>query len=984
MGTRMIATVAVIGGLAWAATSVISTPDSVGQTKPQAAAGPPVDMPKYPVAVELILGVKDAEQTSWQGSVRVSQGRVIDIEVISASRDSSAEGSSFTVRSTRGPAAKKKQASAPAKKKKKQQKKVTAEQQPIVPAVVLVTLDAPSEASMTVTTNRGEISFVLRDLAPGTTKTLLDGQATARRLEASIRLTGRSTEDDYPALAKGKDGSIWLAYVEYTPGRPIDIQQAQARNFDSLESTNNGDRILLRRFDGKTWSAPIAVTDARRDVWRPTVAVDGRGSVIVAWAQPINDDWEILYRRFEPADAPSGPGSWSDEVQVTRTPGSDFNVVSATDATGVVWLAWQAWRTDNFDILAAPVTSSDKTPRLISNSDANDWSPAIAADGKGNVFVAWDTYAAGNYDVRLRIIGEKPRAIPVADTLRFEGRATLACDANNRLWIAYELGDEQWGKDYSTNQFERIGLKNNPGFALYINRTVAVKCLVGDELMTSAASLDAGFSDVLRRNKSVPRLVPDDLGGIWLLLRHHPLAEGGGEVWHSYALRYSGGEWSAPRTLSRSANVLDHRPGAVAHRDGILVAYAGDARTSTQNRDQADVYAAYLSAEKASVPQLKPDVSERRESVAAVHEDEPADVARMRGFTVNYGGKRLRLLRGEFHRHTEYTSHRDGDGLLEDSWRYALDAAKLDWMGNGDHLNGYGHEFMWWQVQKVTDLFQNPPHFIAAHTYERSVVYPSGHRNVMFPRRGIRPLPILEGNELRFGSAEAGAPDVQMLYGYLKRFGGICAVHTSATSMGTDWRDNDPDVEPIVEIYQGHRHNYEHFGAPRAPTQETNIGGYEQAGFVWHALKRQYRLGFQASSDHISTHMSYAVVLTDDVSRQGVIDGFKRRHCYAATDNIVLVVRSDDHLMGEAFTTNKPPALDIEVHAPRHIAKVHVICNNEYVYSNEPNRQDVSLRYTDLAAKPGSTGYYYVRVEQSDGNLAWASPMWITYQSAAP
>ena len=59
------------------------------------------------------------------------------------------------------------------------------------------------------------------------------------------------------------------------------------------------------------------------------------------------------------------------------------------------------------------------------------------------------------------------------------------------------------------------------------------------------------------------------------------------------------------------------------------------------------------------------------------------------------------------------------------------------------------------------------------------------------------------------------APDTQMLYRYLKQFGGIVASHTSGTDMGTDWRDNDPQVEPVVEIYQGDRQNYEMPGAPR-------------------------------------------------------------------------------------------------------------------------------------------------------------------------
>ena len=49
-------------------------------------------------------------------------------------------------------------------------------------------------------------------------------------------------------------------------------------------------------------------------------------------------------------------------------------------------------------------------------------------------------------------------------------------------------------------------------------------------------------------------------------------------------------------------------------------------------------------------------------------------------------------------------------------------------------------------------------------------------------------------------------------------------------------------------------------------------------------------------------------------------------------------------------------------------------------FSTEPNRRDVSLTYTDAAAEPGGAHYYYVRIQQADGNLAWGSPMWITYK----
>src|SRR5205085_9371876 len=107
-----------------------------------------------------------------------------------------------------------------------------------------------------------------------------------------------------------------------------------------------------------------------------------------------------------------------------------------------------------------------------------------------------------------------------------------------------------------------------------------------------------------------------------------------------------------------------------------------------------------------------PDHAPPSAKVPAVHEEEEADIARMRDYRVQAGDKSLRLVRGEFHRHTEYSAHRDQDGLYEDAWRYGLDASGLDWIGVGDYDNGFGVEYHWWQFQKVTDLFQNPPRFV--------------------------------------------------------------------------------------------------------------------------------------------------------------------------------------------------------------------------------------------------------------------------------
>src|SRR5207302_5557841 len=188
--------------------------------------------------------------------------------------------------------------------------------------------------------------------------------------------------------------------------------------------------------------------------------------------------------------------------------------------------------------------------------------------------------------------------------------------------------------------------------------------------------------------------------------------------------------------------------------------------------------------------------------------------------------------------------------------------------------------------------------------YERCVAYQGGDRNVPVRQGGIRPLPRLP---ISAQDAPGATPDTQMLYAYLKFFDGIVGSHTSATNMGTDWRDNDPRMEPIVEIYQGDRQNYERPDAPRAPTDDDSIGGWRPKGFVNLALEKGYVLGFESSSDHISTRISYGNIYVKELTRQAVLDGLKQRHIYAATDNILADVRSGSHMMGDVFSTAALP-----------------------------------------------------------------------------
>src|SRR5437868_14685527 len=81
----------------------------------------------------------------------------------------------------------------------------------------------------------------------------------------------------------------------------------------------------------------------------------------------------------------------------------------------------------------------------------------------------------------------------------------------------------------------------------------------------------------------------------------------------------------------------------------------------------------------------------------------------------------------------------------------------------------------------------------------------------------------------------------------------------------------------------------------------------------------------QASSDHVSTHVSYACILAEDFSRKGLVEAMKKRHTYAATDNIVMDVRMGAlGMMGDEVRTARP-GLDVVVLGTGPIDRVEVI-----------------------------------------------------------
>ena len=187
-----------------------------------------------------------------------------------------------------------------------------------------------------------------------------------------------------------------------------------------------------------------------------------------------------------------------------------------------------------------------------------------------------------------------------------------------------------------------------------------------------------------------------------------------------------------------------------------------------------------------------------------------------------------------------------------------------------------------------------------------------------------------------------------------------------------------------MEIFQGYRASYEYMGAPLAASPRKlreQRSGFNPIGYWWDALRKGYKIGVQASSDHWSTHMSYAMIVAEEFTRESMFKALKARHAYGATDNIVLDFQATDasgdhYIMGDIVESDRAPRLSVQVVGTDRIKQFVIVKNQRIIYTSHPNHEEYSFEYRDREFEAGSN-YYYIRVVQNDGQVAWSSPIWV-------
>jgi len=814
---------------------------------------------------------------------------------------------------------------------------------------VLVEIATLPQTTVNIETEQGDFSVKLVDLQPGRPTAVLDGRATVERLGEESPVAETNTNDDFPAIAIGPGGHRYLAWIA----------------FDHADKTS---RLLVRDVDDPG-AKPVAI--AADGEFSSVHLLKTASGLRAFWCSPGDrGDWDVYTSTL-------GTQGWSPAERLTTASGTDFHLDVAQGPSGV-WLAWQSFRNGNGDIYAKCLADgrwSDAIP--VATTQANEWEPSIDVDPHGLAWIGYDTYEHGNYDVHLTsigvgeaIVGER---IAIARSEQFEAHANVLADRAGRVWVAFDRGGPNWAKDYGSRADG--GPRVSRGEPLHWSRRLGLRCVVDGRLHEPSAPLpQKRLLPEGTRFYDYPQLAGDGKGRLWLFFRmcRQGKVDGAGtkgNCWDIFATAYTKDGWLEPIQLPNSEGRLNQRVAVAADDDGRLHCAWSEGNHFINREDRK--YSVHYGAP----PELTEPAATLPLTPTGAEPPGKPEPATKPPWTVKRGDEEYRLYFGDLHRHTNISVCLPRvDGSMTDAHRYALDVAPLDFLAITDHTHDLD-AYSWWRTQLDADRFHIPGRYVPIYAYERSnFAQHGGHRNVFFMDRGWE----INGSDYYYrytsylGLPKPNTDPHESLYPWLKKRGrgdAFTIAHTPEYSRGEKrgtWSFNDPEVEPVVEIFQAFRRSYERPGR-----------GVPQEASVWYALSKGFQLGFIASSDHRSTHLSYACVWATENSRRALFDAILARRTYAATDRIALDVRIGNALMGEQTRLGADnPTLQIRAAGTAPIDEIEIIRSNRVIATLQPNSPDVDLKHIDADPLPGPS-YYYVRLHQTDGNVAWGSPIWV-------
>ncbi len=339
--------------------------------------------------------------------------------------------------------------------------------------------------------------------------------------------------------------------------------------------------------------------------------------------------------------------------------------------------------------------------------------------------------------------------------------------------------------------------------------------------------------------------------------------------------------------------------------------------------------------------------------------------------------------------HGAFMAH--GIGTYAEAFRYARDVSGLDCVGVAWFPPPQNIEAIWsvpraddWQeYQEIIEDFYEPGAFAPLVAIELNDPT-AGHRVILYPDKGKR----------------VTTSKIEEIWPALEGTGAVVVPHhINVTSEGgyqnwrvQDWSRHNAAYQTVLEIAQN-RGAFE----TDEPGGATVIGG--GGASAQDALAQGLRLGFVGGTDshhaqpgrntcsmagvdfHDHRTGGLTAILAPELTREAIVEALRKRRCYATTGaRIVLDFQVDGHGMGEVFTASvSRVSVTARVLGTAPIARLEVVCNGDVVFEQPGNGCAAEIA-KEFSLAEGQTSYFYLRVTQSDGHVAWSSPVWVAAQ----
>lgn len=225
-----------------------------------------------------------------------------------------------------------------------------------------------------------------------------------------------------------------------------------------------------------------------------------------------------------------------------------------------------------------------------------------------------------------------------------------------------------------------------------------------------------------------------------------------------------------------------------------------------------------------------------------------------------------------------------------------------------------------------------------------------------------------------------------------------------------DFNDFNPLFERVVEIYNS-------WGSSECTAKEGNPlpikckgkkGIIESPeGSIQKALLRNLRFGFVAGGlddrgiygdffegDQQQYSAGLTAIIAPEYSRAAIIEALYNRSCYATTgEHMIVGLYLAGSPMGTEVSTATKPGLMVTRYLSGYVAGttnlklVEIIRNGKVIHTFKPKGYHFDFEYDDagplekIVIKPKDKNppfiFYYLRVTQADGHMAWSSPIWV-------